>query len=398
VTLGVAILRRSANLITVQKTGESYSIILERRIERNPGAQPAQILQILLSDISLPDKHVSLAISLSPADLACGDAWSLPENLSGKSASRVGAALCETRCASETLETLAVDAPLSDSAVQAVALDREEVEAILKAAGAIKVTMMTAVPAALAQVFGTVFLTQGGERFEVAPRDGIPTWRAYPVDGPDETGSLAWNGQNIPCEQAAAFATAMCDPDSVPNLLNAFPQHRKIFLKRFRNPLINIGAAAILCLAALGVHLHRIAVREQAETAAARQLERTLWQKFLPGEEPRKGRLLATMNARMGDLGEAGGGGDFLSALAFWGEIGKQMPDPETLGMTLESLDLAPDGGRISARVPTQKDDPLKNAARLEGQLNQSKKMSARGDYEVREGQVQVRLRMDYRP
>jgi hypothetical protein len=104
------------------------------------------------------------------------------------------------------------------------------------------------------------------------------------------------------------------------------------------------------------------------------------------------------MRERLSDLGEIPGSTDFPSALAFWGEIGKRMPDPEAIGMTLESLDLAPDGGRISARVPAIQGDPLKNASQLEGQLNQSRKMAARGDYEVREGQVQVRLRLDFRP
>jgi hypothetical protein len=385
-------------MVGVQKTGKTSSIVLERRIERSAGTSIGQILLTLFSEITLPAKDTILSMALSPADLACGDAWSLPENLTQKAASRVGAALCETRCASETLETLVVDAPLSAAAAQAVALDRGQVEDILKATGGTKITLVTAVPATLAQVFGTVLLTQGGERFEVAVRDGIPSWRAYPVDGPDETGSLTWNGQEIPCEQAAAFAAAMCDPESVPNLLNALPQHRKTFLKRFRDPLINIGAAAILCLGAIGIHFHRAASREQGEIAAAVRLEKELWRRFLPGEEPREGRLLRTMHDRLGDLGEAGGGPDFPSALAFWGEIGKQMPDPEALGMTLESLDLAPDGGRISARMPALKDDPLKNASQLEGKLNESKKMTARGDYEVREGQVQVRLRMDYKP
>ena len=74
------------------------------------------------------------------------------------------------------------------------------------------------------------------------------------------------------------------------------------------------------------------------------------------------------------------------------------MPEPEALGLTLESLDLAPDGGRISARLPAVKEDPLKNASQLESRLNQSSRMTARGDYEVRDGQVQVRLRMDYKP
>jgi len=56
------------------------------------------------------------------------------------------------------------------------------------------------------------------------------------------------------------------------SLVNAFPNHRKTFFKRFRDPLFNVAAAA-LCLGAPGVHFHRDAARERAETAAARWTE-----------------------------------------------------------------------------------------------------------------------------
>jgi hypothetical protein len=397
-TLGVAILRRSASIVRLEQAGKSSSVTLHRTVSRNPGTPPAQVLRDLLSQVDAPRSAANLAVALSPADLACGDAWTLPKGMTGRTAAKVGRALCETRCASETLETLVVDASLTDAAAQAVALDRGLADDLLRAADGTRLVLLTAVPAALAQTLGAIALTQGGERFEVAVQDGVPSWRVSPVDRPDDAGSLAWNGLQVPVEQAAALAAAACDPERVPNLLHAFPQHRQTFIKRFRDALLNVAAAAALCLGALGVHFHRDAARERDELAAARRAEMELWGRFLPAEEPREGRLLKTMLDRLGDLGETGGAADVPSALAFWGEIGKQMPDPEALGLTLESLDLAPDGGRLSARVPAAKDDPLKNAAQLEGKLNQSKKMTTRGDYEVRDGQVQVRLRMDYKP
>jgi hypothetical protein len=387
--LGAAILRRSASILLVQQTGRAASILFERRLDRAPGSTPAEMLRALLTMAPAPVREELLVIALSPADLACSDGWTLPEAMPD----RVGPSLCEPRCASETLETLIVDAPISGRAVQAVALDLQRTNALLDAAGARTLAVVTAVPAALA-TFGTVSLTQGGERIEVHGS----SWRAYPVDGPDEPGTQKWRDLEIPNTQAAAFAAAVCDPDAVPNLLHAIPKHRKTWVHRLRDPLVNVGVAAVLCLAALGVRFHRDAILERNETAAARRVEKELWQRYLPAEEPREGHLLKAMQDRLADLGEGGSGPEFPSALAFWGEIGRQMSDPDALGLTLESLDLAPDGGRIAARVPAVKEDPLRNASQLEGKLNESRKMSARGDYEVRDGQVQVRLRMDYRP
>lgn len=398
VTLGLAILRRKVTCVGVQTAGKTLSVVFERHWDRPAQANLGLLLPGILPDLDLTRKDTSLKIVLSSADLACGDVWTLPGEMTPQAASKIGSAVCESRCTSETLETLVVDTSLSESRSQAVALDRSQTEEVLKAVEGFNVTLLAAIPAVLSQVFGAAQFTQGGERFEVSSQEGQPAWRVYPVDGPDEAGSLSWKGQEIPFERAAAFAAALSDPEQVPNLLNSLPKHRKTFLKRFRDPLVSVAIGAALCLGALGVHFHRDLAREREETAIARRAEMQLWARYLPGDEPREGRLLKTMHDRLGDLGELSGGSEIPSALGFWGEIAKQMPDPESLGVTLESLDLAPDGGRISARVPAVKDDPLKNAAQLEGKLNQSRNLRARGDYEVRDGQVQVRLRMDYKP
>jgi hypothetical protein len=396
-TLGVAVSRRSVTLVAVQRSGTVATVAQQRRIDRAPGTTIPELLRTLLAEFRNPRTPMDLAVALSLADVACGDAWTPPATWADAGA-RTLPALCETRCVSETLETLLLDVSRPGGTWLLVAMDRSAAQEIAEAAGGFRLKVLTAAPAALASAFGNLRIAAGGERIEIECREGIPSWRACPFDGPDEPGSVPWNGVQIPREQAAAFAAAVCEPDAVPNLLNAFPQHRKTFLKRFRDPLLNVGAAAALCLGAFGVQFHREAVRERDELAAARRAEMELWGRFLPTDGPREGRLLKAMRDRLADLGETSGAADIPSALAFWGEIGRQMPDPESLGLTLESLDLAPDGGRLSARVPASKDDPLKNASQLETRLNQSKKLAARGDYEVREGQVQVRLRMDYRP
>ena len=364
-TLGIALFRRRALLVGVQRSGNRHSVVFEHRTDRAAGSRIDENLKSLLSDPTLPPA-VELRIALSPADLACGDGWHLPRPLTPSAAAKLSPALCEMRCASETLETLAVDSLVRGLASQAVALDRVLAEDLVRAAGRLKVTLLTAIPAALAEVFKNVSFTQAGERIEVKTEEGNSSWRSYPVDRPDETGSLPWNGLAVPFDQAAAFAAAVSDPERVPNVLQSLPTHRKSTLQRFRDPLLSLGIATTLCFGALGIHFHRDMTREQVEYDAARRTELQLWARFLPSEEPREGRLLQAMQSRLEGLGEASGGPDFPSALSFWGEIGRQMPDPENLGLTLESLDLAPDGGRISGRVPAVKDDPLKHAFRLE--------------------------------
>jgi hypothetical protein len=272
----------------------------------------------------------------------------------------------------------------------AISLQRQ---AEIRAAVVRPLELLTAAPAVLQKVFGPAGnVSWGGERIELSGEG----WRAFPIDGPNQPGTLIWNGTPIPVGIAAAFAATIVDPEEVPNLAPSSPAASR--LRRFRDVLLNLGAAAALLLGAFGLHFHRDALLDRQSTSSARGAELELWSRFLPSEEPKPGRLLQAMRQRLAESGEAPGASDVPSALAFWGEIGKQMPDPELLGLTLESLDLAPDGGRLSARVPAQKDDPLKNAAELEGKLNQSKRMTARGDYEVQGRQVLVRLRMDYRP
>jgi hypothetical protein len=155
-------------------------------------------------------------------------------------------------------------------------------------------------------------------------------------------------------------------------------------------------AAAALLLAAVGVFFHRRARQEEADLRAVRQGLADLSTRLLPDRPAADPGLLRALKFRLAD--GADGAGAPPSALAFWSELARHFPDPEAIGLTLESLDLAPEGGRLSARVPAAADDPLKNAARLEGELNQSPKVRTRGDYEVKDGQVLIRLRMDYKP
>ncbi len=254
---------------------------------------------------------------------------------------------------------------------------------------------VTSTPAALADVFGECAFTANGDRFEVwRDENGKLQGRSYPVDGPDDDGLLKCKDREIPIKYAAAFASVMCDPDRVPNYADRLPGATKARLDRLREPILNVAAAAALLLAGLGVWFHREKGREEAELAAARRATAELSRRVLPAKAPGDSGLAKAMLRRLGESGDDAG----PSALVLWTEIGRHMPDPDPLGLQVESLDLSPEGGRLSARLPAGKDDPLKNAAALEGHLNQSAKLRTRGDYEVRDGHVQVRLRMEFKP
>jgi hypothetical protein len=336
-------------------------------------------------------------ISLSTADFACADAWLLPPGIRERAIQKFGPALVEARCMGEDLESLALGIIAHEGVVQAVALSQTEFDEIRKAAAGFDLALITSVPSLLTQTFGTLSFTQGGERIECSRDEKGIAWRSFPKDAPDEEGTLVSRGLEVSYGQAAAFAAAVADLDTLPNVLDSTSDRKHAWVRTLRDPIANVAAALSLCLVGLGIHFHRTALQERVQLGSAREAESQLGRRYLPGQEIPEGRLLRLVNERVADI-DAPGGVGIPSALAFWDEIGKQFPDVNALGLTLESLDLAPDGGRLSSRVPAGKEDPLKNASDLEGQLNKSRKLSARGDYEVKDREVQVRLRMDYRP
>jgi hypothetical protein len=396
VSFGIAVCRRAASGVVLEPSGNGWKVGSQWRVVRGAGETLGQVLGRLLQEGPASVRITPPAIALSPADLACADGWDAPATVKAAPFARLAPALCEARCAGEGLEDLDLDVIEMQGSLQAVAIRKALLAEIVTtcAAAGRPPRLVSSVPAVLAQLFKEVDLSFGGERFQIRTREGKPEWRAFPVEASDSQGTLRIGALDVPEALAAAVAVALCDPEAVPNGLSA---HRPAF-RKLRAPLLNLTAAALLLLGALGVRFHVEAERDRAQLENCERTERELWGRFLPDQEARSGGILRGIHDRLGDLGEASGEDDFPSALAFWGEIARLMPDPEPLGMTLESLDLAPDGGRLSARIPAIPGDPLKNATRLEGQLQASKKMATRGDYEVRDGQVHVRLRMDYRP
>ncbi len=347
---------------------------------------PDVILKLLRERSPLREPVASWAVALSPSLLDEAGSWTSP-----KADLKVQTALAEARTLDGGSKPLAIDVVARGKAALGIALQRTQLDA-LAAQG---LSLVTSSPAALAALFGALCLNAGGERLEIRlDGRGSPQWRVRPTSAPDDVAPLRYQTLEVLPAQAAALAAALVDPEAVPNLLRNHPSYQIPFVRRFRDALLGVTAAAALLCAALGVRFHREAARENAVLEQLRTRELQAWDRLLPGQEPRPGRLLQAVREQLGDTV----GPKQASALAFWGELARHLPDPDALGLTLESLDLAPEGGRLSGRLPVSKDDPLKAAAQLEGALGQSKKMTLRGDSEVREGQVHVRLRMDYSP
>jgi hypothetical protein len=389
----LAVHRRAASLAIVQTSGKAAKVLESRVIARPPGTRLEGVVSALLETQPPETKRFPLSVLLSATDTACSDAWVLPEGLSSRDARKLLPALLEARCAGEAIEDLVVDFSVSGHRVQALAVPRAALVALEQSLRGYRLRLVTSIPSAVSRAFPGASFTFGGDRLDAT----ASAVRSYPVNGPDAGGLLRLGDLDVPVGQVAALAGAICEPDHVPNLVHAV-QGSPSLLGRLVSPLANLASAAALCLVALGMRWHLNLQESRRGIEMIRKAENGLWAKFLPSEEPRAAALVRAMKRRISELGESPGELAIPSALSFWAEIARQLPDVEGLGLTLEAMDLLPEGGRLSARVSSDSDDPLRNASRLEADLNRSERLKARADYEVREGQVQVRLRMDYKP
>lgn len=404
IKIGIAIGRRAARLVAVGGDRRVCTLRFDREVARSPGTPPSVVLAELLAELPEAFKKQGIAVALSSGDLACDDVWKAPEGLRARDVAAVAPVLLEARATGETLEQLAIDVRLGAGELAAVALGTKELlELGLKARDrGVRLSLVTSLTAAIADVFareGNAAIGWAGQRVEVERKDGKLAWRSVPLDGAEESAlaTLAIAGLALAPGQAAALAVALADPEVVPDALRGAPDAPRTFGERFRIPLRALGAAAALFLAALGLFFRAEGNRFQAELAVAEQAERSLWKRQFPDRPPVRGEFLRTAKERLRDSGQALGDAATPSAFHFFMDLGKHLPDAEALGLTLETLDVSPEGGRMSAAVASVPGDVLRNAALLEAKVNESSKMTARGDYEARERDVQVRLKMDYR-
>lgn len=302
------------------------------------------------------------------------------------------------------MEDLSADLVPAGSQVHAVAMRTravEELRAVVIGRG-LSLKLVTAAPIAMGYAFkdGPLDITAAGERCQLERIGDSLTWRSFPVDVVEDQvlkGTLSLNGDPIPAGQAAAIAVILADPDEVPNLLYGLPGAPRSFGARCRNAFLALGVTAVLLLGALAFQFDRESWINASDLNQIHQAESRLWAKYLPGRAPREGELLRTMKRHLVETGGRSTDAGSSSVLTLWSEIAARLPDVNETGMTLDALDLSPDEARLALRVAAPADDPMRNAALIEERLNRSDKIRARGDYEAKEREVAVRLRVDYK-
>ena len=396
-------------------------------------------------------KGFDLALALSPGDLACAECLRVPFR-SEREIEAVAGSLAESHCAGESAEELAVETYVrrrdkNGARVEVVALRREALERILAAAAeaapASNLKLVTSIPSALAHVLpvgkhgalGVVDCSAGEGLVFSRETDGGVAWRSFPFSSVADQAlrqtraaceSLAPSAQSgtgesecsmpahltqgegdcvdlkmeraIEVRYAAAAAVLLAHRGGLPNLLRDSSRAPKGWSAKLRRPLLAACACAALALLTAGLHFEKM--RLQSATALARciERERTLGLALKPGEALRGGTLAARMKLTLAEEAETRAANRAPSALAFWCELAAAMPNPDELGLTLETLQLGPGEGRLSGRVSALAGDPLAHAGRFEKALNTAGGLSARAEFETREQDLLVRMRLDYRP
>jgi hypothetical protein len=387
IRVGLAIGRRSSMIVAVQ----DGRIVYERE-----GEKPGDLLSGLPASLKVRPITVGLHSGLAASD----DAWPAPSGFKTRELSEVVPVLLEARAAGETLEGLSVDARLEAGSVMSLGVPTEALRALLAEARAcgLRIGSVTSLAAALAQVYsgqGGLSLVWAGMRIEVASR---ASWESSPLDRPMTPEEESARVGDLSPAQKAGFAVATADVEALPNALRGLPEAPRALGQVFYRPLVGLGLAASLLLLALGTLVRAHAERARLELEAADALEAGLLSKHFPGRPAVRGELSKSVREKVRETGQTSqDAGAFPSAFRFFREIGKYLPEVEPLGLALETIDVTPEGGRLVATVEAPPKEPLKNAALLEGRLNDSPLLIARGDFESREKDVQVRLKLDYR-
>jgi len=432
--LGIALGRHELAVAILEGRGRSLTVAwhkAERWAAHDPlAAGVRRLLEQIPKD--LPCREVRVACS--PRWLACADLVDVPYR-SEAQIEAVAGSLAEGRSAGESAEDLAVDVVrvgvtkegtlVNLHAIRHPILDqlRAGIQAALPSA---QITTVTSTWAAVASCFstGVLALAAAGEGLVVVADHGAAkAWRAFPLDtaSPDARSTLlaAADGLGIAAsdltvclheqplrhgalELEARYATAvmaaLCETKACPNLLRGSKDAPRGLLTQVRAPLTAVALAATLLLAASAFLFHARAKGCALRLQDVETSEKVLWEQAFPCKAYRQGSLTkeweATEQLRQKNA-EVNG---FPSALAFWSEIGQALPNADQMGMTLEALQLGPEGGRMTAKVETHGNDPLSQAAHLEHALNARERLSARGEFEAKDKEVLVRMRLDYRP
>jgi hypothetical protein len=435
--VGVAVCRLEIRLAVVVRKHMVFSTV----VSREPNNTCDVVLRKALLQIPPEFKNCRLAVALSPGDLACSESVRVPYR-SEREIEAVAGSLAESLCAGESAEELAVETLVRHSdtkgaRVEVVAIEHDVLERILAAvAGAVppaRLRLITSIPAALANALpiGTSGATgivdcSGGEGMAFSrAEDGAVAWRAFPILGDGRAltqtqaacESLATSGGEIglfdssakDCVDlkmdrmleirfAAAVVVATADRDRLPNLLRASSSAAKDWTSKLRAPLLAACACAAMALLAMGFYFEKKRVQSANGLARCVERERALWTTLAPSETFRSGTLAVRLKKILAEQNEARAANRAPSALAFWSEVAAAMPNPDGIGLTLDTLQLGPGEGRMSGRVSAFAGDPLGHAGQLEKALNTSSGLAAHAEFETREKDIVVRMRLDYRP
>lgn len=414
--IGISISRRNLALVGLTFRGRTPLLSYSAQWPRPPRTPADELLGSILKDVPLEWKDAHVRIALSNADLACGDCFIVPFR-SEREVEDIAVSLAESRCAGSTSEELAIDVRLISTSAEGGIIDltalpqanltrlRAQLQARLPHS---KLDLVSSAPSLLSramrkkeQVSKFVF-DDAGEAVELQfKQDQIVTWRAFPVDGvaSDSAAGTVELRENltVPITFAVAAAAAIAESSQVANLLRAAPDAPKNGFTLLRKPLLLSASAAAVAILLGGFYLDRLTQNLRSEIAATEKQESALWREALPAESYRPGLLASRMKQVLAQRNKTAEINRFPSALTFWSEVAAVFPNPEPLGLSLESLQLGPDGGRLNGRVKRGATDPLVNAAGLESALNQSTSLAARGEFETKDSDIVVRMRLDYR-
>ncbi len=428
--IGVSLQRTQTAFVCLEKDGGP--VVFSRAADRQKSQPVADLLRAVLQDIPIEFKNAEISIAVGAGDLACCDCFAVPFDSEGAIENVIGS-LAESRCAGESAEELAIDFACHRAGVglgvTIVAISHQQLQALrevvtqeLPHATLISLTSVPiAVMSGLKDQKSSLAYSACGEAFFSHSENGTPRWRSFPLDGSaDEkkeklrhilTASgieldaaviacdeepIRFLNQDVQCSLVAALAAANLTSGSSLNLLRGANDAPKSLVSQIRKTLMVAGLAAAILLVVLGLSFEkdRLAYNQKIKSLAV--TEKKLWGEVFPGKPVRDDQLSREMERSIKFAFESQKAGEFPSALSFWSEIGAAMPPADQTGMQLDSVQLGTDGGRISGKVARGTTDALSNAALLEHSLNNASALTARAEFETRESDIVVRLRLEY--
>jgi hypothetical protein len=426
-TIGISMGRRE--LCIVSAIGDKNNCTITYKSNYNI-PDPKNVSAILRQALQeLPSNDIScVRIALSPAFLACAGIIDVPYRKESQVA-QVAKSLAEATCAGETAEEIEVDFQVgertaSGSSIELIAVRKaaliqiiDTVHAILPSCRIDTISALNAVLAESLQCAPAKVIEFPGEAAILSMEGRFSRCRMFPwnssPDAPDDTSArlaklgvpagatfydkdadILVSGRETKARYSGAAAVLFANQSHVPNLMR--PLNQSWSAPVYTQLRVAAIAASVLLLA-LGFLFNRQKDAQDGELQMLAAVEESLWKSAWPAEPFKQDELLPKVKRILTEHKKLCEANSFPSALKFWAEFAASMPDPDKLDFSLESLQLSSVEGRMVARVAAPPDKQLSNAAEFEAALNSSKRIKARADYERRESEIVMRVRMDYR-